>query len=173
MQTLIVILLLCISSVLMFASAYFVFRSPKMKEMNVVRVHKGWGTFVLIVGLFLAYGGVWSVFYGTNGHPPNTLKEGAIISAMGWVFICLMLPSFTRWHDVYWDDNFIEGPNKIFGPTLRFSRTKIVWQDVIEFGQTFTQYHFVKSKSGDKIYFSPYSVGLVRLKNKIWHCLSE
>ena len=113
------------------------------------------------------------MFYGTNGHPPNSIVEGILVSCMGFAFVGLMLPSFTRWHEVHWDEDGLEGPNRLFGPTLRFSRTRINWSEVVEFGQTFTQYKFVKSSDGSKVYFSPYSnsTDLRELENEIFNHL--
>ena len=165
------IILSCVATAFLLTSIYFVFRPDRETDDNAVRVHKGWGSFVLFAGCFLAFGGVWSLFYGTNGHPPNSLLEGVSVSCMGFAFIGLMLPSFTHWHDVYWNEDYLVGPNKLFGPTLQFSRTIIYWSDIVEFGQTFTMYKFVKSASGEKIYFSPYSVGLDEIEGKIWESL--
>ena len=167
------IILLCLSSILLLVSLYFALRSPKHTNTNIVRAHKGWGSCVLLLGSFLAFGGVWSMYYGTNGHSPNSIMEGIWVSLIGFAFTGLMLPSFTQWHEVIWDEEGLEGPNKQFGPTLRFSRTKLDWDEIVEFGQTFTLYNFVKSVSGEKIYFSPYSTDLEDLEQKIWESLAN
>ena len=163
------ILLLCVSTILFLVSLYFLFRSPKPSNLNVIRAHKGWASIAIFVGVFLAYGGVWSIYYGTNGHPPNSLSEAACVSAMGFAFVGLILPSLTKWHEVIWDEDSVEGPNELFGPTVWFSRTKINWSDVALRGQTFTLYHYVETHNGDRVYYSPYSTGLDDFEIQLSH----
>ncbi len=138
--------------------------------MSAHRIAAG---FVFFVGSILSFGGAWSLFYGANGHPPNSLIEGVLISLMGMAFIGFMMPSMTPWHDVVWDEISLEGPNRLFGPTLRLSRIKISWDDIVETGQTFTKYYYVRTASGDVIYYSPYSSGLKQFDERLSRCLSR
>ncbi len=65
-----------------------------------------------------------------------------------------MAPSLTSVHDVNWNDEYVEGASKLFGPTLSKKRTRIKWSEIVNLGETSTQYWYLESVDGRKIYWS-------------------
>ncbi|VXC99729.1 conserved hypothetical protein [Sphingomonas sp. 8AM] len=53
-----------------------------------------------------------------------------------------------------WTDEGVQGPSRLFGPTLWLSRTAIEWQDIGAVGATITNYWYVQSLDGRRIYWS-------------------
>jgi len=86
---------------------------------------------------------------------------------MGLLISGFMVPSLSSRHDIYWDEETIEGPNKLFGPSLSGTRIKLNWKDIVSNGAVATGYSYVEASSGHRVYYSPYSKGLRPLKKKI------
>jgi hypothetical protein len=104
---------------------------------------------LLTVGLgtaiFLA--AVWGIFVGGGRVAVAAALVGAAIAGF-------MAPSLTSMHAVCWSERGIEGPTKIFGPTLGLSRTEIAWADIVTTGKTATGYWYVQSADGRRVYWS-------------------
>ena len=65
-----------------------------------------------------------------------------------------MLPSLTSVHRVTWDEESVEGPSNLFGPTLGLRRTRMLWRDISRTETTMTGYWFVESRDGRRVYWS-------------------
>jgi len=86
---------------------------------------------------------------------------------MGLLISGFMVPSLSPRHDIYWNNETLEGPNKLFGPSLRGTRVKLNWKDIVSKGTVATGYSYIEISSGERIYFSPYSNGLESFHAKI------
>jgi hypothetical protein len=76
---------------------------------------------------------------------------GALLFAAAAAF---MAPSLTSVHAVNWNANCIEGPSRLFGPTLGFARTMITWVEIVRTGTTITSYWYVESRDGRRVFWS-------------------
>lgn len=102
----------------------------------------------MIVGAAMAAFGVVLVFFADKGW-------GALaISVIGICCGGFMAPSLTSVHKVIWTQAGIEGPSKMFGPTLGTARTMILWGDISRTGTTFTSYWYVEAADGRRVYWS-------------------
>ncbi len=73
---------------------------------------------------------------------------------MGLAIAGFMAPSLTNLHNVQWTTLGVNGPARMFGPTLGLSRTEIAWRDIVTAGKTITGYWFVQAADGRRIYWS-------------------
>lgn len=78
----------------------------------------------------------------------------AVLALVSFAMAGFMVPSLTTIHAVHWDKHGIEGPSRLFGPTLGIARTRIPWDKIVAGGETITQYYFVESKDGRRVYWS-------------------
>jgi hypothetical protein len=99
------------------------------------------------VGAAFVVGGVAALAAGL-------LPMAAISLVLGACLAGFMAPSLTHVHDVSWDMEGIEGPSKLFGPTLGLKRDRIVWSDIATTGTTTTSYWFVETVDGRRVYWS-------------------
>lgn len=101
---------------------------------------------VIFGGIFVVGGGV-AVFAGQW-----SLGLGAIV--MGAAIGGFMAPSLTNAHVVTWSGDHVQGPSKMFGPTLGLAKTQIKWRDIVSTGKTTTGYWFIETKDRRRIYWS-------------------
>jgi hypothetical protein len=80
--------------------------------------------------------------------------RGVGLAVLGLCVAGFMSPSLTSVHKVTWEEEGIEGPSNLFGPTLGLRRTKIGWGDIARAGTTITGYWFVESSDGRRVYWS-------------------
>ena len=99
------------------------------------------------VGIAMIAGGLWQSFTVQSYGP-------LIISLLGAAIGGFMAPSLTHMHDVRWSEGGVDGPSKMFGPTLGTARAKIQWQDVVRTGTTITGYWYLETKDRRRIYWS-------------------
>jgi hypothetical protein len=104
--------------------------------------------FTVIVGALMTMAG-WAL--AVFGH---AAWLGLALSLMGLAIAGFMAPSLTSMHNVHWTAVGIEGPCKLFGPTLGKARTIIPWSDVVRTGTTMTGYWYVQGKDGRRVYWS-------------------
>jgi len=76
------------------------------------------------------------------------------LALLGAAVAGFMAPSVTAIHVVCWNEHGIEGPSKMFGPTLGTARTEIAWSEIVKTGKTITGYWYVESGDGSRIYWS-------------------
>lgn len=98
--------------------------------------------------------GVGVLWVGAHAAAAGDSKGGLGWAAAGGLLILFMAPSLTHRHDVIWTDEDVQGPSRLFGPSLWLSRTSIQWQDIGTVGATITNYWFVQSFDGRRIYWS-------------------
>jgi hypothetical protein len=79
---------------------------------------------------------------------------GVVITLLGLGAAGFMSPSLTSVHKVTWDDESVEGPSNLFGPTLGLRRTRMLWGDIARTGTTVTGYWFVESRDDRRVYWS-------------------
>jgi hypothetical protein len=91
-------------------------------------------------------------FYGVLFHEAGW--GGLVTVLLGLGVAGFMSPSLTSVHKVTWDDESIEGPSNLFGPTLGLRRTRMLWGDIARTGTTMTGYWFVESRDGRRVYWS-------------------
>lgn len=84
----------------------------------------------------------------------SNLIVGPACVAVGLALTLFMGPSLTHLHDLSWTDAEIEGPSRLFGPSLGLSRTSILWDEIGAVGATITSYWFIQSNDGRRIYWS-------------------
>ena len=103
--------------------------------------------FTITAGMFLAALG--AQLFVSRGE-----WSCALLAVIGTSIAGFMAPSLTTIHVVRWDANSIDGPCRLFGPTLGISRTTISWPVLIKTGKTLTGYWFVEARDGRRVYWS-------------------
>jgi hypothetical protein len=109
-------------------------------------VWSAWLTVLVGLGMFVAAS--WVLIHG-NGD-----LAAAGMALFGAAIAGFMAPSVTSVHAVRWNDRSIEGPAKMFGPTLGVARTEIAWSEIVKTGKTVTGYWYVESGDGRRVYWS-------------------
>jgi len=108
-----------------------------------------WSAWLTVaVGLTIFVTASWASIHGEGGW------AAAGVALLGAVIAGFMAPSVTSIHAVYWDEHGIEGPAKMFGPTLGTARTEIAWSEIMKTGKTITGYWYVESGDGRRVYWS-------------------
>jgi hypothetical protein len=108
-----------------------------------------WSAWLTVVGgVAMSAAGAWAWLYGNGG------AAAAGMAVLGVAVAGFMAPSVTSIHAVYWNEDGIEGPANLFGPTLGRSRTQIAWHEIVETGKTITGYRFVEASDGRRVYWS-------------------
>ena len=102
---------------------------------------------ITLVGAALTIFGLASIIYGV-------LAAGLSCLVVGLALTIFMGPSLTRMHDVSWNATEVNGPSRLFGLSLGRSRTTIRWDEVTSTGKTVTNYWFIQSGDGRRIYWS-------------------
>jgi hypothetical protein len=102
----------------------------------------------VIGGSAFALGGVAAALFADAGW------AGLALTVMGLCIGGFMAPSLSSVHKVVWNEDGIEGPSKMFGPTLGLARTAIPWGDIKRTGTTITSYWYVEANDGRRIYWS-------------------
>lgn len=102
---------------------------------------------ITLLGVALAILGLASLLNGVA-------MPGVICSAIGIALAAFMSPSLVHIHDVSWDMTGVNGPCRLFGPTLGRPRTHIRWEDITAAGKTATSYWFIQSNDGRRVYWS-------------------
>jgi len=136
-------------------------------RLNSVTHHLSLAIITVCCGLAFAIvcsSGLYVVNAADGSGGDLSLTLGLI---MGLLISGFMVPSISPTHDIHWDEDFLEGPSKLFGPSLGKIRTKFRWNDIVTNGTVATGYNFVESLSGDRIYYSPYSKGLKPFRTKL------
>jgi hypothetical protein len=105
-------------------------------------------SFTIVCGMAMAIGGI--AVAATGG--PLTIAGGCFV--LGLVVAGFMAPSLTTLHNVTWTDEFLDGPSRLFGPSLGRARAKIAWGDIVGAGTTLTSYWYVESRDGRRVYWS-------------------
>jgi hypothetical protein len=123
---------------------------PVMLEegQGAIRPGRASAWFTVIVGSLMCIGALWISALVPNG-------SGALAIAIFTAAIAgFMAPSVTSIHAVFWNDKGIEGPAKLFGPTLGRARTEITWTEIVKTGKTVTGYWYVESSDRRRVYWS-------------------
>jgi hypothetical protein len=108
-----------------------------------------WSAWLTVLGgMAMLSAAAWASIYGNGGW------AAAGVAVLGAFIAGFMAPSLTSMHAVHWNEHGIEGPAKMFGPTLGAARTEIAWSDIAKTGKTITGYWFVESDDGRRVYWS-------------------
>jgi hypothetical protein len=102
----------------------------------------------VVVGAAMAVAGGWAVLTHHGDW------AAVALACMGVAIAGFMAPSLTHVHDVQWAVDAIEGPSRLFGPTLGAARTSIAWQEIVRTGATVTGYWYVEARDGRRVYWS-------------------
>lgn len=84
---------------------------------------------------------------------------GPFVAIMGAFFMVGVLPSFTNFHDIRWNENNLSGPSSLRFQTLWFKRTSLDWSEILSISYDKSQHYFIENRMGDKIYWSKYFKG--------------
>lgn len=103
--------------------------------------------FTVLGGLAFAAVGVLALLAGD-------WMPGLACILMGLACAGFMAPSLTDFHRVRWTAEGVEGPSRMFGPTLGIARAEIAWREVAMTGKTITGYWFIQADDGRRIYWS-------------------
>jgi hypothetical protein len=129
-----------------------VIRNGKPLELEggsgTITPEKSSAVFTVVGGGAMAVGGLGAFLAGTVDG------RGLVVACIGLAIGGFMSPSLTHMHDVYWSEGVIEGPSRMFGPTLGLARTSIAWGDVVRTGSTMTWYRYVETLDGRRVYWS-------------------
>lgn len=104
--------------------------------------------FTVFIGSGMALFGIAGTLFGQASW------AGVGLTLLGLAIGGFMAPSLTSIHRVRWTQDGIEGPSKIFGPSLGVARTTIAWGDIVRAGTTITSYWFVEAQDGRRVYWS-------------------
>lgn len=115
---------------------------------GAIAPEKGTAWFTVVVGGLMAVAGLYGAVFLRAGW------GGIGLAVIGLCVAGFMAPSLTSVHKVTWDEQGIEGPSNLFGPTLGLRRTRILWDDIARTGTTITSYWFVQSGDGRRVYWS-------------------
>jgi hypothetical protein len=108
-----------------------------------------WSAWLTVFGgLAMVLAAAWAVLYGNGGW---AAVGGAVL---GIAIAGFMSPSVTSIHAVHWNEDGVEGPARMFGPTLGRARTEIAWSEIVKTGKTITGYWFVEASDGRRVYWS-------------------
>lgn len=77
-----------------------------------------------------------------------------VLGLIGAAIFGFMAPSLTSSHDVLWDTNGMAGPSRLIGPGLGLRRVVIGWGEITQTGKTVTDFWFVETHNGKRIYWS-------------------
>lgn len=117
--------------------------------------------------IFTVTGGVVFAATGIAATLSNELVLGVLIFAFGAAIAGFMAPSLGSWHDVNWGLEGVNGASKMFGPSLGRSRTTIKWQEISTSGVTATQYWYIESTDGRRVYWSYLYRGHAKFRDEI------
>jgi hypothetical protein len=115
---------------------------------GMIRPERWTALFTVIGGALMCIGGVAALVLSDHKW------AGAGLAVMGAAAGGFMAPSLTSVHAVRWKDDHVEGPSKMFGPTLGLLRATIAWSDIATTGKTLTGYWYVQSRDGRRVYWS-------------------
>ncbi|HWC64406.1 MAG TPA: hypothetical protein VG501_12330 [Rhizomicrobium sp.] len=104
--------------------------------------------------IFTVAGGLLFLALGVATIIAGGLPVGLAAVAMGAAIAGFMAPSLTNAHVVHWTRDYVEGPARMFGPTLGAARTRINWDDIVRTGKTITGYWFIETADRRRIYWS-------------------
>ena len=122
--------------------------SMAIDTAGAIQPEKSTAWFTVIGGFLLSLAGLFGTLFRGGG-------SGALaVTVLGLCIAGFMSPSLTSVHRVTWDEEAIEGPSHLFGLTLGWRRTKILWRDIARAGTTITGYWFVESLDGRRVYWS-------------------
>jgi hypothetical protein len=113
-----------------------------------IRPEKITAAVTVLVGAGMAVGGTASALFGGGGG------WAAASALMGFAIAVFMAPSLTSLHAVNWNTDGIEGPSRLFGPTLGVARARIAWSEIARTGVTSTSYWYVESNDKRRVYWS-------------------
>ncbi|MBR0974042.1 hypothetical protein [Bradyrhizobium japonicum] len=115
---------------------------------GAIEPEKSIAWFTVIGGCIMSLAGLYGVLFQDVGW------GGVVVALLGLGAAGFMSPSLTSVHKVTWDQESIEGPSNLFGPTLGLRRTRLSWDDISRTGTTVTGYWFVESHDGRRVYWS-------------------
>lgn len=116
--------------------------------------------FIVCIGVIMMAAGIALAAFGYIILALVTFAPGAVFSAF-------TAPSLGHVHDLFWNEEGIEGPSGLFGLTLNFERTRIRWEDIVTTGMTRTQYWFVEARDGRRIFWNYLYPGYGALWNRL------
>ena len=117
-------------------------------QKGTIRPERISAWFTIVGGVAMFALGAWVAVFGDADW------IGVLLAFAGAAAAGFMAPSLTSLHAVHWNANQIEGPSKMFGPTLGLARTAIKWTDIAKIDSTFTGYDYVQSRDGRRVYWS-------------------
>ncbi|WP_428153068.1 hypothetical protein [Brevundimonas sp.] len=128
---------------------FFAYLAPRHLEgeSGIIRPERWTAAMTVLIGLAFAVAGVAALFASQIA-----LGLGAIL--IGLACAAFMAPSLTDIHSVHWSAEGVEGPCRLFGPTLGIKRTEIRWGEVVRVGNTITDYCFIETTDGRRVYWS-------------------
>ncbi len=127
----------------------------------------------VIFGMAMVFGPIALVWADAQG---GRLTQAHLVIAIGLSLLGLavggfMSPSLTNIHNVAWTPSGLQGPSKLFGPTLGLKRETLSWADLARTGKTVTGYWYVEARDGRRIYWSYLYKGWRRLAEALRnHC---
>ena len=115
---------------------------------GVIEPEKMTAWFTVIAGCVMSLAGLYGFLFHAAG------SGGVVMALLGLGAAGFMSPSLVSVHKVTWNEDSLEGPSNLFGPTLGLRRTRMLWGDIVRTGTTMTGYWFVESRDGRRVYWS-------------------
>jgi len=115
---------------------------------------------VVICGLFLSLGLLLS-------FSNEDQLIGLICSGMALFGGIVMLPSLFNFHDVSWDESGVTGPTGKSFPKFPTRQVTIEWKDIVKLDEAWSNYKYVESTTGQRVFWGYWYAGERKLRDKI------
>jgi hypothetical protein len=141
-----------IASAVLCGLMYWITGKSKPSELGLehgtILPDKRIATAAVAIGTFVFAVAANAAVFGNGGG------GAAVIALAFFAMTGFMVPAMTDIHAVHWDKNGIEGPSKLFFAAQGLARTRIPWEKIVTGGETFTDYYFIESEGGHRIYWN-------------------
>jgi hypothetical protein len=85
----------------------------------------------------------------------------------------IMLPSLFNFHDVSWDEKGITGPTGKYFPKFPTRHVTIEWRNLVKLDEAWSNYKFVESRTGQRVFWGYWYSGERELSDKIQKLINE
>ena len=136
-------------------------------------MHRGFACFMMFLSILLIVPAVFTIIQAIT-------ESSLFLACLGLLLILLLFPmtafffrSLGDAYDVRWDETGITGPSttSLYTFRVRKRRITILWDDVVDLGQTVNESLYVQSKTRERILWSRYHNGHDVLENLIMDVL--
>lgn len=145
-------------------------KSPKYLDVDKGRITPGktsaWIT--VLTGVLMTISGVVAgILAFISEQNDESVLVFSLVSLLGLAIAGFMAPSIFSIHDIEWDEKGVTGAKSTFGPTLGWKRHTIRWSEIVNRGETVTQYWYLETQDKRRVYWSYLYPGFGKFDNEI------